>query len=37
MFLSGALIMIFNIWKTIVTPEPVLADDASTAPAAAIV
>jgi cytochrome c oxidase cbb3-type subunit I len=37
MFLSGALIMIFNIWKTIVTPNPVLADDASTAPAAAIV
>jgi cytochrome c oxidase cbb3-type subunit I len=37
MFLSGALIMIFNIWKTIVTPDPVLADDASTAPAAAIV
>ena len=37
MFLSGALIMIFNIWKTITTPNPALADDASSAPATALV
>jgi cytochrome c oxidase cbb3-type subunit I len=41
MFLTGALIMIVNIWKTIATPNPELADaepadKTSTAPAAAI-
>lgn len=36
MFLSGALIMIYNIWMTIRTPDAQVAQDASTASATAI-
>ncbi|HJV40488.1 cytochrome-c oxidase, cbb3-type subunit I [Caulobacter sp.] len=36
MFLSGALIMIYNMWMTIRTPDAQVAQDASTASATAI-